>query len=112
MNIILIQTSGQSALVEWQDANGTQRAFVPIDLVKDANVSYDVLQQGIPFGEPWETFQLGTVGAERIAESLRQRGIWTYSDVRQRIQDVKAALQDAYSADLKIILELARTKGG
>lgn len=117
MNVKILQVKQQTALVEWADAFGTHRAYVPLHELNErsqnsnadtANVFYETLHAGIPYGEPWELYPLGQVGPETIATALRNRGIWTLLDVRTRVQDVKAALQEAYSADLKQLLDSAR----
>lgn len=109
MKIRVIETRGLTALVEWDDGAGVHRAYVPTDRIENAAADYETLAAGIPFGEAWETLPLGNVGAEQIAQALRARGIWTAEDA-QNVNRVRAALVDAYSADLQIILNSLRTQ--
>ena len=121
MNVHILQTQKETALVEWTDAFGKHRAYVPVqelrerttntNAVDSANVFFETLHAGIPYGEPWEVHPLGQSGSDTIASALRNRGIWTLQDVRAHVQEVKAALQEAYSADLKYLLDSARPKG-
>lgn len=118
MQVHVLEQRGQSALVEWMDAAGAHRVFVPADAltfvasedsaISRAHAGYAVLQAGIPFGDAWELLPLGRSGAEQVAAALRSRGIWTKEDARTRTAQVRAALAEAYSGDLKVILEFAR----
>lgn len=118
MQVQILEQRGKSALVEWADAEGMHRVFVPVDVLSfeegagdvpaSVHADYAALRSGIPFGDAWELLPLGRSGAEHVAAALRNRGIWTKEDVRTRTQEVRAALAAAYSSDLKVILEYAR----
>lgn len=114
--IQLIEQHGAAALVEWNDTIGVHRATIPVSDISPRGetqvAELSRLEEGIPYGAAWELLPIGRIGPDRIADALRRRGIWTLTDARERIHDVKAALQDACSADLKTILELTRTQGG
>lgn len=109
-SVEIMQQNQFAALVEWRDDKGVHRAYIPItDLdASRSQADEEALRAGIPYGELWETLALGQVGSEAIATALRNRNIWTLQDVRTHVGEVKAAIQEAYSADLKYLLELAR----
>lgn len=115
MRVTVIEQRGAAAVVEWRDGEGLHRAIVPHRLLsadKDeepyAECALAVLQQGIPFGESWEALALGQIGAERVAQALRARGLWTAQDVLQHVERARAALAAAYSKDLETLLNAAR----
>ena len=112
MQIEILETHGAASLIQWRDANGIHRATIPTnEITHDADTTdapYAVLTQGVPFGEAWEVWDLGNVGAERVAMELRERNIWSKADARKNIATVRAALLAAYSADMQTILEKLR----
>lgn len=92
-----IRRHGQSVLVEWADADGLRRATIPMtEIVNDAVDSVS-LEHGIPYGIPWETCPLPEVTPAMIAHELRNRGIWTLSDLEAEPMKAIAALQAAYA---------------
>lgn len=114
--VTVLETRGHTALVEWADTNGIHRAFIPAREVKNlqaenrAEVEGDILEQGIPYGEAWEMLPIGRLGAQVLAQALRGRGIWTFTDAKMRVQELRAALSDAYAKDLRTILEASRAE--
>lgn len=105
----LVAQHGDSALVEWSDPAGAHRAYVPAERVRRGIAEREDLAAGIPYGEAWELLPLGAPGASRVAEALRAHGIWTAEDATQ-VNRVRAALAEAYSADLAIILNAIRQR--
>lgn len=115
MRISIIALHGAAALVEWHDAEGLHRATIPFDAIRTSSAGeYDAdgrdLQQGIPFGEPFEHLEIGRVGAAAVARELHARGIWTAQDVQKNVAGVRAALLAAYSKDLETVLNAARAR--
>lgn len=107
MKVAVVSYTGESSLVQWEDTAGVHRAFIPRSEVKDGIVAYEILSAGIPYGEAWELRPLGCVGAERVAAALRRHGIWTREDARN-VSRVRAALAEAYTIDLTVLLESIR----
>lgn len=116
MQIVILEQRGAAALVEWLDANGLHRATIPATEIKlageTANAAYDILVQGIPYGDAWELLPLGNVGAEIVANELRARGIWTAQDLNKNLAGARAALLASYSQDLQTLLNHARAARG
>lgn len=115
MIVKIIEQRKQATLVEWRDGKGLQRATIPavlitINALGEPEASYAELELGIPYGEPWELLQLGEVGAQAIANALREHGVWTAKDARANVNRVRAALQHAYGDDLKQVLDYTRNK--
>lgn len=117
MKIEILQQHGVAALVEWHDANGVHRATIPANAIAKSSgdnggdafaAEYEMLTQGIPYGEMWELWNLGNVGSERVAQELRARNVWTLDDARRNLAAVRAALAAAYSKDLELLLNAAR----
>lgn len=114
--VTILETSGLSTLVEWHDANGVHRAFIPASELLNvraenrAGVEYEILIQGIPYGAAWELLPIGRLGAEILAQALRGRGLWTFEDARSRVNELRAAIADAYANDLRTILEASRAE--
>lgn len=115
MIVKVIEQRKQATLVEWRDGKGLQRATIPAALITtntlgESEAPYAELEQGIPYGEPWELLELGEVGAQKIANSLREHNVWTAKDARANVNRVRAALQHAYGDDLKQLLDYTRNK--
>lgn len=116
MRVAIIEQRGAAVLVEWRDGTGLHRAIVPGDAgtstlhgnVRDFDVRYTTLEQGVSFGMAFERLEIGTVGAASIARELHERGIWTADDVRKNVAGVRAALLAAYGKDLEALLNAAR----
>lgn len=108
IKIAILEQQGESVLVEWRDGLGPHRAFVPRSILEGTEAELDLLEQGVPYGETWELLPLGEVGAERVAQSLREHGIWTREQARKSLPQVRAALQRAYASDLKRLLDAIR----
>jgi hypothetical protein len=110
VNVRVVATKGESALVEWQEGDdltlpgqalsGLKRAYIPADKVTDGQACSDVLAAGIPYGVAFEDVLVPSVTATRIAQELRRRGLWTKEDVLTRPGEVLSALQAAYGIDL------------
>lgn len=117
--VAVLEARGHAALVEWNDANGVHRAYIPPSELSDRDGETDsafadseVLAQGIAYGAPWELLPIGSLGAEVLAQALRGRGIWNYDDAKTRVNELRAAIQDAYARDLRTILEASRAPDG
>jgi len=102
MKITILEENTKTALVEWSDANGLHRGYLPRGIIKD-DLSAVVLRTAVPFGLNFEDFPV-TVN---LAKALHDRGIWTINDMND-IANVKAAIQDALGIQLESLLNYAR----
>lgn len=104
----IIRIVGQAALVEWAEGGRPMRVTVPAELVDDMGTADPAdLAQGAPHGLPWESIGAGRTTPERIADALRNAGIWTVEDLRARPQAAVGALQSAFGIDLAALLGFA-----
>lgn len=109
MIVSILEKQNQAALVEWSDALGQHRAIVPQDKIgKQGDIDVQELEYGIPYGVPWETLAMVTVTPHILARLLRARGIWTEDDLRRNIPQVHATFQEAFSIDLKNLIDSVR----
>ena len=109
MQVKIIERQKQATLVEWIDALGPHRSIIPADKVgASENVDGHELDLGIPYGVPWEMILTLTVTSHMIARLLRESGIWTEEDMRRNINAVRAVFTEAYSIDLKNLIDSVR----
>jgi hypothetical protein len=106
MKITVIDSGSQVSLVEWQDAFGLHRGYLPNAQVAP-DVVLRVLETTVPYGLDWENMPL-TLTADKLAQCLRNRGIWTEQDL-QNLDNAKAALSDALGIQIKTLIEFARS---
>lgn len=108
MNVKVISRRGQSALVEYLEDGKLRRVTIPARDVIDDQVSQYKLRLGIPYGLPWETI----CNHPALPDLLRQRGIYTYNDLKAKHQEALNAVLTAYGQDLQTIMKLAKNYGG
>lgn len=83
----------------------TRRLILPPDALDEKTSEIDAVsvETGIDYGGDWETYLEGVVDPEatvwRIAEYLRQAGIWTCDDLRDDPNAAIGAIQRAYRLD-------------
>ena len=99
MNHKIISQQNHAVLVEWRESNTNmlQRSIVPSDAM--AGITEQVLAAGIPFGVQWENYLCEPL-AQRLANELRERGFWTYSDASNRIREFRQAVIEIVVASL------------
>jgi len=84
----VIGSKGESALVEWMDAEGMyRRVYVPLAKVTKGTVASKDLERGIPYGLPWEDYIEVTATPASIANELRRMGAWRREDLTANIVD-------------------------
>lgn len=116
MQVRILGRKGAAVLVEWRDeANGTQRAYLPVGAVREGEngAEADSPEQGIPYGEDWEGLLGETwvaTGPREVAQALRRQGVWTLDDLRNKPQDVIAAFQSAFGMDAQALRDAARRR--
>lgn len=86
VQVKVIKTKGESALIEWGDPTG--RAFVPVSEIEDGYVKGDILAECPPYGIEWEEYlirsSLSESTIETVAQALRTAGIWTFEDLQAK----------------------------
>jgi hypothetical protein len=102
----LINTKGQSSLVEFEDNGVRRRVFIPSDQLIDGKVSNVIISRAIPFGYPWEEIQF-TVGGADLAAALHKLDLWTIEDVLKYPKKLRSALETTLASQLKKILEIS-----
>ncbi len=104
--VTVLGVQGQSALVEWADGGLPRRAYIPASAVKDGRASPVTLGRGVGYGAPWE--RLDHPRAGQLATALRNRGVWTYEDLRTNPNAAIGALQAIWRLDLAALLAFAK----
>jgi hypothetical protein len=106
--VTVIETRGESVLVEYQ-AGGLQRVIIPAMLIQGGAVDAEELDQGVPYGLPWETIVKLQATPARLADELRKNGIWTIEDMRRYQAAIFGALQAVYGLELATLINAAET---
>ena len=112
MNVKIINTQNEMALVEWlDDDNVFQRSWVVqrmLDQTKDGHIEVEEPEQGIPYGVPFDKCLQLYASPLSVCRELRKRGLWTADDVQARPREVLGALQAAYGIDLANLIRAAK----
>lgn len=105
----IIKRQGQASLIEFIDENGRlSRVVVPQGKENDP----DVLEEGIPYGIPWEDIFFPQTTPQIVADELRRRGIWTIEDLQANRSAALGAIQTAYGQDLAALMIAAKDYTG
>ena len=88
--IAVIETRGESSLIEWHDKNGTHRGYVQNDSIDGDKVIVDVLAYALPVGPDPMAIDL-----RKFTKQLRLRNIWTKADFVQKRNAVVKSLLEA-----------------
>lgn len=88
--IVVIDTRGESALVEWQEKGIAKRGFVQVDSIDGDRALPDVLAYALPVG-PDPT----TLDVRKLTKALRSRDVWTLADFVQKRNAVVKSLLEA-----------------
>jgi hypothetical protein len=99
-----IKDAGETVLVEWAVGDDFQRAYVPTAEVVEGSCAADVLEIGVPYGEPWETFIKVKVTPAMVARELRRAGIWTLDDLQRNVAKAKMTVWEAAQFDLGALI--------
>ena len=108
IDVKIIQQSGQSALVEYQETGATKRVTIPARDIYDGQVNKYNLNLGIPYGVRWSELIELKASSARLEENLHRIGIWTAEDALRDAQKVLGAIQATYQVDLSAILRIAK----
>jgi hypothetical protein len=102
-----IRVKSSSALVEYVADGKVQRKHIPAEEISETGAVLDyVLEQGIPYGYPWEEIVVEFDG-ERFANELHNVNVWTIEDALRSPQKVWAALSATLSDSINNILSKA-----
>ena len=105
MQFRIIKTDGEASLVEFSQDGETRRSVVPCGL--ESNV--EALEAGIQYGIDWQKlFEEVEPDYERLANSFRNRGLWTFEDMLANPGKAKAALQDFIGVSYQTLLRIAK----
>jgi len=115
-DVRVVARKNKSALVEWADADGFHRGFVPDTAVDvsggsrvTASVSESDLGMALPYGVPWADVVTLELSMKEMEQALHNRGIWTAQDVRENHRAAVAAIGYAYSANIRSLIEAAES---
>lgn len=108
-----LRRKGSAVLLEYQQDGETKRVIVPASEVEYAQeengkilVSEEILDQGIPYGVPWELIiPVHKISPEDIARNLRSLGIWTYQDV---LKNPEAIMNAVFSCSTDLLANIQR----
>ncbi len=106
MLVTLVRLKNNSALVEYVEDGAIIRKYVPADKLENNFVPEEVLQQGIPYGYPWEEISI-TFDSRKFADELHKVGIWTTDDALKSPQKLWSALRAALADNITNILTVA-----
>lgn len=105
---------GAQSVVEWRDENGdVHRSIFPENALTHRNgaIFVEEVSEGQPYGVDWETYATSYIKPEEIAALLRNKGIWTLDDLRQKTPVVTAVFQEASSLNLQGFRESVLRQG-
>ena len=107
--VTVIDTAGQSALVQWKDGDKIKRVFIPTTELHDRKVSADILSIGVPYGSQWEKYiESVTVNPVIVANALRDAGYWTTRDIEVNPHGAQGVINKAVGIMASQVCRLAR----
>lgn len=105
---------GSQVVVEWRDSNGdVHRSIFPEDVVVSQNgrVYVEAIEEGQPYGIDWEDYLQTRMGPDAIAAKLRNKGIWTLEDLRQKTPVITGVFNEVSSLNLQSFKESVLRQG-
>lgn len=105
--VTIVNSKGDSTLVQFVSSGVLSRKFVPTHLVVDNMVDDQVLARGIPYGYPWDDIEMKFDNA-KFANELHNLDVWTVEDALKSPQKLWSALRAALADNLSTILETAK----
>jgi hypothetical protein len=111
ITVRIIEYKGKSALVEWQDGDDRQRAFVPLESVEKDKCDEEIIKAGVLYGVPWEEFvDVSGITPEAIGKEMRKRNLWTAKDMERNAASVSKAIAALISPVVISLRRAAREK--
>lgn len=85
IDVRVIETKGKSALVEYHDDSIPYRVYMPSSEIENGRANlYKLQNEYTPYGIPWTSFlNLSGITSTGIMKTLRERGVWTYDDLKE-----------------------------
>lgn len=110
-NVKVVYSKGKTVLVEWFDNGMPQRGWLPWNKVNGDIVETAELDRAMPYGEPWEEMVEMKATPRELAKNLRNVGIWTVEDLREKPEVALGAIMATYAVDYQILLKSVITGG-
>lgn len=107
--IKVIQSKGQSTLVEFIHDGVSIRKFVPSDEVINGMVADQVLERAIPYGYPWSEISL-TFDANMFEREMHNRELWTIEEALRNPKKLKSAIDATLASQLSSVLQIAHSE--
>lgn len=99
----ILRKIDKSLLIEYRDDNGDfHRGTVPEEVIVDDKIDTKMVSLVIPFGVDWEYVLQGFVPdftPAKIAQLMKNNGIWTMDDFYKNPKGVMGAINAAYNLD-------------
>lgn len=95
---------GSQSVVEWKDSNDDfNRAIFPETALihENGKIFVEAVEEGQPYGVDWADYIHARMGPKVIAAKLRNKGIWTLDDLRQKTPVVTSVFNEAASVNLQ-----------
>jgi len=106
----VLNKQGASALVEWAEGGRPRCGYIPkTEVLPDSTVPETVLAKAAPHGLAWEDVPFDHKNIpERLADALRNRGIWTAEDLAHNPQGAIGAIQATLRLHVGALNEFAK----
>lgn len=99
VKVEVIEKNDKVILVEWIGDGRTCRGVVPVSTLLDSSVTLEELHSALPYGEDWEAAMDLHTCSSAVAEQLRRSGIWTKSDLMNKIREAQRAWNQIHAED-------------
>lgn len=107
MEVKVIRQHEAMVLVEWVDGASLKRGYIPVEEVRNNIARKRVLDRAAPYGVPWEEIVVLNATPERLAQNLRETGIWTREDLYAHPEAAQGALMKTYGVDFHTLLKIS-----
>lgn len=88
--ITILETRGESSLVEWIEDKIVRRGYVQNDSLDEGEAMLDVLEYALPVGpDPLK------MNLHKLTKRLRLRDVWTQADFQKKSHAVIRSLLEA-----------------
>ena len=112
--VVEIFHKGSQSVVEWRSSDGdVYRSIFPESaLIQENNkIFVEAVEEGQPYGVDWEDYIHTRMGPKAIAVKLRNKGIWTLDDLKQKSSAVSSVFAEAASVNLQGFRESVLRQG-
>jgi hypothetical protein len=86
----VLETRGESSLVEWKERGVIHRGYIPSDLIYDNKVFWSAIANALPVGPDPMSIDL-----RKFTERLHLRDVWTQADFQKKHGAVIRSLLEA-----------------